>query len=92
MYIVYFARRNAVSAGRVSYYNEGDEEITRQVVKAHIARHRSAGGRVCAYGFESLPAEQRQEFLSLLDGQPLELAWSFPKLAVYEVVPDSDRS
>jgi hypothetical protein len=87
-YIVYFARRNVISAHHV-YLNSGDGQIVRQVVATHIERHRDAGGQVYVYGIELLSDDDRRKFLGLLDGRRLETAWSFPQLTIYKVIPDS---
>ena len=87
-YIVYFARRNVISAHHV-YLNNGDGQIVRQVVAAHVERHRDAGGQVYVYGIDSLSDDDRRKFLELLDGRQLETAWSFPQLVIYKVIPDS---
>ncbi len=91
-YIVYFARRNAVSVGHVGFVNREDEQVIRQIVTAHIQQHRAAGGPVYVYGIDSLPQNKRDAFLSLLDGQQLEIAWSFSNLTIYKVIPASGKS
>lgn len=48
----------------------------------------SAGGTVYVYGIDSLPVNRRLEFLRLVGGQQFKVAWSFPQLVIFEVVPE----
>ena len=85
-YVAYFARRNVLSTGLVSYAYGGDRKQALQVVQRQLEREKQVHGRVYVYGTNGLNEEELQAFVDLLGPVEFRPAMTFKEVTFVEAV------